>query len=355
MSVATVTWNEAMETVMMINEIQISDVVQQIYHKKLQRTQRLRMICECDSSIRTNLVAIVILSRGKCGLSRCITRYLISMNVTDLLVIITAVILNRISAIYFPGSFLSITPLCSVSTVVTYAARVSAVWLTVTFTFDRFVAICCQKLKIKYCTEKTAAVVIGTVCALGFLTNIPWYFIHEPIYMVDNVPWYCKLKDIRYTSLLWTAYDWFDCILTPCAPFLLILLFNALTVRHILAASRARRRLRTDNDGKNQTDPEMESRRKSIILLFTISGSFILLWMTYVIQFLNVRITNDYNIKSFSDPKFILQESGNMLQLLSSCTNTFIYAAIQKKFREELKNALQCPLNRISKLTIPRK
>ncbi|XP_078286300.1 sialic acid-binding Ig-like lectin 10 [Rhinoraja longicauda] len=62
-----------------------------------------------------NLVAIVILSRGNCGLSKCISRYLLSMAVTDLLVIITAVMLNRIPAIYFPGSFLAITPICSFS------------------------------------------------------------------------------------------------------------------------------------------------------------------------------------------------------------------------------------------------
>ncbi|XP_067870149.1 probable G-protein coupled receptor 139 [Heterodontus francisci] len=306
-------------------------------------------------AVPANLVAILILSRGKCGLSGCITRYLVSMAVADLLVIITAVILNRISGIYFPGSFLSITPVCSLSIALTYAARVNSVWLTVTFTFDRFVAICCKKLKIKYCTEKTAAMVIGTVCTLGCLINIPWYFIHEPIYIIANVPWYCQLKDIRYTSPLWSAYDWFDRILTPCAPFLLILLLNALTVGHIVAANRARRRLWTHNNGANQSDPEMESRRKSIILLFTISGSFILLWMMYVIQFLHVRITNNYDFKSFSDPKFILQETGNMLQLLSSCTNTFIYAAIQSKFREELKNAAKYPLNVIVKLIIQRK
>ncbi|XP_055502517.1 probable G-protein coupled receptor 139 [Leucoraja erinacea] len=295
-------------------------------------------------AVPANLAAIVVLSQNKCGLSKCITRYLLSMSVTDLLVIITAVIINRIGGIYFAGSFLSITPVCSLTIAVTYAARVSSVWLTVTFTFDRFVAISCQKLKAKYCTEKTATVVIGTVCVLGFLSNIPWYFIHEPIYIIDNVPWYCRLKEIRYTSPVWTALDWFDRISTPCLPFLLILLLNALTVRYILAASRARRRLRAQSNGQTQSDPEMESRRKSIILLFTISGSFILLWMTYVVQFLYVRITNDYNFKSFNDPKFILQEAGNMLQLLSSCTNTFIYAAIQRRFREELKKMFTFPL-----------
>ncbi|XP_067837590.1 probable G-protein coupled receptor 139 [Heptranchias perlo] len=301
-------------------------------------------------AVPVNLVAIVILSRGRCGLSRCITRYLVSMAVTDLLVILTAVILNRIPGIYFPGSFLSITPVCSLSITLIYASRDCSIWLTVAFTFDRFVAICCQKLKIKYCSEKTAAVVIGTVCALGCFINIPWYFIHEPIYIIKNVPWYCRLKEIRYTNPVWTAFDWSDRLLTPCLPFVLILLLNALTVRYILAASGARSRLRAHSNGENQSDPEMESRRKSIVLLFAISGSFILLWMTYVVQFLCERFTNNYQIQGFSDPKFILIESANMLQLLSCCTNTFIYAVTQSKFREQLKMMVQYPLNLIGKL-----
>uniref|UniRef100_UPI00398EFE16 probable G-protein coupled receptor 139 n=1 Tax=Pristiophorus japonicus TaxID=55135 RepID=UPI00398EFE16 len=276
-------------------------------------------------AVPVNIMAIVILSRGRCGLPNCITRYLLSM--TDLLVIFTAVILNRIPAIYFPGSFLSITPVCSLRIALIYAARDSSVWLTVAFTFDRFVAICCQKLKTKYCTDKTAAVVIGMVCALVCLKSVPWYFIHEPLYKIDNVPWYCKLKKIRYASPIWRTFDWFGRILTHCLSFILIFLLNAVTVRYILAASRARSRLRAHSNEEIQSDPEMESRRKSIVLLFAISGSFILLWMTYLVQLLLERFISDYKIKSFSDPKFVLQESGNMLQLLCCCTNTFIYCS----------------------------
>lgn len=271
------------------------------------------------------------------------------MAAADLLVIITAVILNRISGIYFPGSLLNITPVCSLSAAVTFAARVCSVWLTVSFTFDRFLAICCQKLKAKYCTERTATVVITTICVLSCVTNIHWYFIHEPLYVADNIPWFCKLKTIRNTSLVWIAIIWLDRVLTPCLPFFLILLFNVLTMRHILAASRARRRLRALSNGATQNDPEIENRRKSIVLLFAISGSFILLWMTYVARFLYLHITNDSNFTNSNDPRYILQEVANMLQLLSSCTNTFIYAAIQRKFREELRKMVTYPLNGIVK------
>ncbi|XP_048475360.1 G-protein coupled receptor 15-like [Rhincodon typus] len=272
------------------------------------------------------------------------------MAVTDLLVIITAVMFNRIPATFFPGSFLFITPVCSISTASIYASRDCSVWLTVTFTFDRFVAICCRKLKATYCTEKSATLVIGVVCALGCLINIPWYFIHEPIYKIENIPWYCRIKAIRYSSVTWRAFDWIDRILTPCLPFFLIILFNALTVRHIVVANRARTRIVVRKSGYNRDDPELENRKKSVILIFSISGSFILLWMTYFIQFLLEQVTNDYILNGFSDPKFIFRESSNMLQLLSCCTNTFIYAVTQSKFRVQLINMVQQPFILLRKL-----
>ncbi|XP_067880413.1 probable G-protein coupled receptor 139 [Heterodontus francisci] len=297
--------------------------------------------------VLANLVAIVILSRGKCGLSGCVGCYLTAMAVTDLLLVITAVILNRISSIYLPLGPLSSTPACSLSTVLIYMTRDSSVWLTVAFTLDRFIAICCLRLKGKHCTERTAAVVIGTVCTLCCLKNIPYYFTYEPLYIINNKPWFCNIKAIFYTSPAWRAFDWVDRVLTPCAPFFLILLLNALTVKHILAASRVRRRLRAPGAGEGGADPEMENRRKSIVLLFTISGTFILLWMTYVVNFLYVQFRKgSYFVGfNFSDPRFILQESANMLQLLSCCTNTCIYVTTQSRFRQELKDGLRYLLN----------
>ncbi|XP_067870141.1 probable G-protein coupled receptor 139 [Heterodontus francisci] len=303
-------------------------------------------------SITANLAVIVILSQGRCGLSRCITYYLMSMAVTDLLVMITVVILNRIAGIYFPVSFLFITPVCNLRNALNYAILDSSVWLTVAFTFDRCIAICFQKLKIKYCTEKTAAWVIGMVCTLSCLKNAFRYYIMEPLHIIDNIPWFCIIKSIFYMSPAWVAYDWICSILTPCLPFILILLLNALTVRHILVASRARRRLTANSNGETQSDPEMEKRRKSIVLLFCISGSFILLYLVYLISFLFIRIAkfSYFSGSNFNESNFILEQSGYMLLLLSSCINPFIYAGTQRKFREELKNGVKYPLSVIVKL-----
>ncbi|XP_067909639.1 probable G-protein coupled receptor 139 [Heterodontus francisci] len=297
-----------------------------------------------------NLVAIVILARGKCGLSTCTTRYLVAMATADLLVIITEVILLWISTYYFPGSFLNITPVCSVNIVLLGAALDCSVWFTVIFTFDRFVAICCQKMKTKYCTEKTAAVVLATACILLWSQNIPYYFMLEPAWIMDNAPWFCVIKASYYTENGWVVFDWFNTLSTPLLPFAVILLLNALTVRHILVASRVRKGLRRQSKEGNRSDPEMESRRKSVILLFTISGSFILLWLVHVIHFLYYNITVS-DPRDYNSPESIFRQVGWMLRILSCCTNTFIYGVTQSKFREQFKSAVKYPVTSIIQLT----
>ncbi|XP_078087664.1 putative G-protein coupled receptor 139 [Mustelus asterias] len=296
-----------------------------------------------------NLLAIVILSRGKCGLSICTTRYLVAMAAADLLVIVTDVILWRINYYYFPVCFLHITPVCSVSAVLSRSATNCSVWFTITFSFDRFVAICCQKLKRTYCTGKTAGVVLGTVGILLCLKSIPIYFTYQPRWIINNLPWGCDLMASCYTDPRWIGFDWLDKVLTPLLPFGLILLLNALTVRHILVASRVRKGLRAQSKGDDHSDPEMESRRKSVILLFSISGTFIFLWLVHVIEFLYYTITGT-GPGQYNEPEYIFRQVGYMLQVSSCCTNTFIYGVTQSKFREQFKIAVEYPVALIIQL-----
>ncbi|XP_067882280.1 probable G-protein coupled receptor 139 [Heterodontus francisci] len=297
--------------------------------------------------VAVNLLTIGILSRGKCGLSKCVTRYLVAMAAADLLVIILDLILRHIPIVYKEQfQFLYDIPMCNVHVVLLYAATDCSVWFTVTFTFDRFVAICCQKLKSKYCREKTAAVVLGTVTVLSCLKNIFWYFMLTGGYWLQNIPWFCAVTPDIAFSVAWGTIEFLHYILTPGVPFVVILLLNALTVRHILVSSRSRRRLRVHRSGDSRRDPEIESRRKSIILLLVISGNFILLWTVLLVYSIWQRMDC---LGYLSVILHLFQrELAFMLQLLSCCTNTAIYAVTQTQFREQLKNVLCYPFTRIS-------
>ncbi|XP_059815037.1 probable G-protein coupled receptor 139 [Hypanus sabinus] len=296
--------------------------------------------------VPVNLAAIVILSRGKCGLSTCTTRYLVAMAAGDLLTVVIEVLLRLVVNHYFPWNFLHVTPVCRVTEVLRIAAADCSVWFTVTFTFDRFVAICCQKLKTKYCTGKTAAVVLTTTGVLSFLRSVPRYFLWEPGRIINNVPWFCRLTANTFTDLGWVVYDWLGIVLNPFIPFVVIPLLNALTVRHIVVASRVRKGLRGQSKGENSRDPEMESRRRSVVLLFTLSGSFILLWMTWVLNFLYYEIKG-IRFVYFNDSEWIFHRVGVLLKNFSCCTNTFIYAVTQSKFREQVISAVKYPVTSV--------
>ncbi|XP_048454622.1 neuropeptides capa receptor-like, partial [Rhincodon typus] len=264
------------------------------------------------------------------------------MAVADLLVIILDLILRHIPIVYYEKFyFLYPIPVCNIHAVLLYTATDCSVWFTVSFTFDRFVAICCQKLKSKYCSEKTAAVLLGTVTVLSCSKNIFWYFMLTARYRLGDHPCYCYVTiAVRY-SIVWVTMEFIHYMLTPALPFLLILLLNVFTVRHILVTSRARRGLRAHTNKDFQCDTEMQNRKKSIILLFMISANFILLWSTIMVYSVWNRMRYlGYNSVSLGT---FVRELGFMLQLLSCCTNTAIYAVTQAKFRQQLKNVLKYP------------
>ncbi|XP_041066874.1 probable G-protein coupled receptor 139 [Carcharodon carcharias] len=292
---------------------------------------------------QVNLVTTAVLRFKNCGLTKCITCYLMAMALADLLVVILDLILRHIPILFREQFiFLYYVPVCNIHAVLIYAATDCSVWFTVTCTFDRFVAISCPMLKNKYCSEKTAAVVLGTVTLLSCVKNIFWYFMFATRYVLKNFPWFCDVTENVRDSPLWTTMEILQYILTPGLPFFLILLLNVLTVRHILMSSRARRRLRAHSSRKRPKDPAMESRRKSIILLFVISANFILLWSTFMVYSIWYRMW-DFEFVSFWIDMFVM-ELGFMLQLLSCCTNTAIYAVTQTQFRKQLKNVLAYPL-----------
>ncbi|XP_072894824.1 probable G-protein coupled receptor 139 [Hemitrygon akajei] len=295
--------------------------------------------------VPVNLVAIVVLSRGKCGLSKGITRYLVAMAVADLAVVIFEVVFFQIVDAYRAYWLLPPPPFCLVHYVFCYVSLDCSVWLTVAFTFDRFVAICWSKIQAMYCNSRIAGWVIGTICVVFCIKNVPYYFLHqESGISTSGTKWKtCKFKDRLLLDPKFEWFSWVDRLLNPLLPFFLILFLNILTVRRILASSRVRRGLRGQRNGEKQQDPEMKSRRQSIVLLFTLSASFLICWATTTLVFILLRCL--YTDLETSIRLFMAQRAGAVIQLFSCCTNTFIYGVTQTKFREQLKTMALYPVH----------
>ncbi|XP_078075225.1 putative G-protein coupled receptor 139 [Mustelus asterias] len=288
-------------------------------------------------------MAIVVLSRGRCGLSKGITCYMITMAIADLLVCIFNVTLVGIFRYHFPYSFLMYTSVCRVTAVLQVSIVQFSVWSTTLFTLDRFVAISCPKLKLKYCTRRTATVILAAVSVLSCVMNIPAYFLYEPYSVVANVQWGCRTVKGYYSSPAWIAYKWVADLSVPLLPFPLLLLLNSLTVRHILVASRSRRALKAHGPGEASSDPVLKSRRTTIVLLFTVSGSFMILWMPIVILDLLFDFTEIPTLEGASSLHLAMRIT-LLMMYSSTCTNTCIYILTQRRFREEILNMVKYPL-----------
>ncbi|XP_041029893.1 probable G-protein coupled receptor 139 [Carcharodon carcharias] len=297
-----------------------------------------------------NIMTIMILSRGKCGLSKCISVYMVAMATANLLVMTFNVIIYLIFNYHFPYSFLSYTAACKLLLYITFVNLDMSVWFTVFFTFDRYVAICRQEFKGKYCNKRIATTVIVMASILSFIKGVPMFFSYEAERVINNVHWGCRSTLAVYTLPAWSVYSWMQSTSVVLLPFTLLVLFNSLTVGRILLANRVRSRL-LGNSIESQRDPEVMNRRKSIILLFSVSGSFILLWLTAFGSFAATRLSNSvYYQGDYSNPRYIATETGYLFSNLSSCTNTCIYAVTQRKFREELTTVLKAPWAQILEL-----
>ncbi|XP_072405831.1 probable G-protein coupled receptor 139 [Chiloscyllium punctatum] len=296
-------------------------------------------------------MTVLILSQGKCGLSKGITHYMIAMATGDLMVLVFNVLVNQIFKYHFPGSLLNYTPACRLSVFLQGLSLQLSVWFTITFTFDRFVAICCNKLKARYCTERTANVVISIVSALSIMVNIPLPFRYEPIQVLNNVQWGCHTVTGYLTSPVWTAHRWLTNISNMFLPIPLLLILNSLTARHILVASRVRQALKSSRGGAGEMcrDPELKSRRASIVLLFTICGCFVVLTAPITVIHICVGVTNTVAFQG-SNSLYLAIMAAFLLMCTSSCTNTYIYALTQRRFREEVKYVLKYPYSLLYKI-----
>ncbi|XP_059832406.1 probable G-protein coupled receptor 139 [Hypanus sabinus] len=284
--------------------------------------------------IPANVVTLLTLQLRDCGISKNTTIYLVSMATSDLLVLIFYVGMSRILVPHFPQFFRYYPMACRFDLIMMFAVVDCSVWLTVSFTFDRFVAICFQGFKQRYCTTKTAAFIVSTVYLLTYARNFQYYFTVVPYFVYGGQEIGCKKNPAIYSDPGWKAFYWLQTILTPFAPYVTIVCFNVLTIRHILVASRVRQSFHSDGASR---DSEMQNRQRAMVFLFGASASFILLWMSTVGLFLFSRITNRYSFRNYNDPFAVINEMSRMLRILNCSSSTCMYALSQYKFREELK------------------
>ncbi|XP_005988539.1 probable G-protein coupled receptor 139 [Latimeria chalumnae] len=291
--------------------------------------------------IPSNIVTFLIIWRRNCMLSKSSTYYLMAISLADTLVLILIVIIELVLKSHIPEPFWSWDPWCSIRDVFSYGAYNASVWLIVTFTIERFIAINSIRLKVKVCTSRSAMIVISSVFAISHIFSIPYYWSNQSVTVtVDG-----SLKEVHrciysrdMTSLFVLGLVWIQTALSYIIPYIIIFTLNGLTLRQIVLSNKVYSH--TSNITHNsigQCKRFRSQKRKSIVLLITISMSFASLSATRLVTQIILR-KRYYNIdrNDYSKAINVAADIGTMLDLTNSAINMYLYACTQTKFRQEL-------------------
>lgn len=281
-----------------------------------------------------NTITFLIILKRNCMLSKSSTFYLMAISVADNLVLIFIVVLELSVEYHQREPFWSDEPWCNLRDVFNYGAHNASTWLVVVFTVERFIAIHTWKMKTKICTPRCAAWTIMAVFLFSHLVAIPYYWSNASVHRNNQTR--CIYTPEAPSYFIRTLV-WLQTLQAYILPFLIILTLNGLTLRLISLSNRVH--ITADLTSRvNKVMPLLRSRkRKSVVLLVTVSMSFVLLSVTRAITQIILRTTpmytldrNDYNLGIN-----IAADTGTMLCLSSAAANMYLYVCTQSKFRQE--------------------
>ncbi|XP_028307872.1 probable G-protein coupled receptor 139 [Gouania willdenowi] len=284
--------------------------------------------------IPSNAINFLIIWRRNCMLSRSGTFYLMAMSVADNLVLFFIVVLELTFKYHQQEPFWSFEPWCSLRDIFNYGAFNASTWLVVFFTVERFIAIHTWKIKVKICTPRCATWTIVAIFVLSHVLAIPYYWSNTSV-QVDNQTM-CIYRPEAPAPYI-HALIWFQSLQAYLFPFLIILTLNGLTLR--LISLRNRIHISADSTLRlHKVKPILRSRmRKSVVLLVTVSMTFVLLSIPRAVTQIILRTTDMYTLdrNDYSQRINIAADTGTMLSLSNSAANMYLYVCTQAKFRQE--------------------
>ncbi|XP_072538719.1 probable G-protein coupled receptor 139 [Salminus brasiliensis] len=288
--------------------------------------------------IPSNVVCFLIFWRRKCMLSRSSALYLMAIAAADTAVLMFIAVLELSVKYYTVEPFWSREPWCSMRDVFNYGAFNASTWLVVAFTAERFLAITTWSLKNRVCNPRCALRVIGIIFLVGHLLAVPYYWAYVSIYKQDVQRWLCIYRPNSPIEYALTMVS-IQTTLSHILPFIFIGLLNGLTLRQISLSNRVHAATETCKSASGfKVAPLLRSRkRKSVVLLVTVSMTFVLLSITRSITQLILHTTDLHmNRDDYTLDINIAADIGTMLSLTNAAVNMYLYACTQTKFRQEV-------------------
>uniref|UniRef100_A0A096M2D4 G-protein coupled receptors family 1 profile domain-containing protein n=1 Tax=Poecilia formosa TaxID=48698 RepID=A0A096M2D4_POEFO len=278
-----------------------------------------------------NTITFLVIWKRSCMLSRSSSDYLMAISVVDNLVLIFIVVLELSRKYYQRELFWSFEPWRSLRDVF-YGAYNAPTWLVVLFTAECFFLQFPHtwKIKTKICTQTCAVWTVVTAFVVSHLSAVPYFWSNASIQ--ENNHRSCVYKQEAPTQFIHTLV-WLQTLQAYILPFVVILSLNGLTLRLISS------RVHSSADvTSGKVRPLLRSRwRKSVLLLVTVSMSFVMLSITRATTQIILGTTDMYtwDRDDYELVVNIAADIGTMLCLSNAAVNMYLYVCTQPKFRRE--------------------
>lgn len=275
-----------------------------------------------------NIITIVIMTRRRMRSST--NNYLAALATFDMMYLIFTFILSLSHYPRIPDSdnyvywqmkpfILMMTDTCSNT----------SVWLTVTFTVERYIAVCHPMKGKVFCTEsraKKAIIVVFFFCfAFTFPTPFEWIVEKKVNELTNHTTLYLNHSEMGKNYMYRTIYYWLTVVFFIFIPFILLAIFNSFLIRSV-HLSKVQRSSMTRGENDNSQENKITIMLIAVVILFFVCQLPTACHLLYSTLHENFTTNELYLLRG-------LGNIFNFLMSLNSAGNFVLYCLLSQKYR----------------------
>lgn len=202
-----------------------------------------------------------------------------------------------------------------------FAANHASIWSTIPLTVDRYVALCHPLLHRQISYPARARKIIAVVLALSLASGLPFFW------------WSDMWRNSHPPTALDAVLIWTHVTIIYFLPCSIFLVLNSLIIRTL----RARQRQQPCQEERSLKSAPPQRLGKTTAMLLAITSVFSVLWAprtVVVIYHLHVSsVHRDWRVH-------LAYDLSNMLAMLNTAVNFFLYCFVSKPFRSAVRDAV---------------
>ncbi|XP_076232948.1 FMRFamide Receptor [Calliopsis andreniformis] len=271
-----------------------------------------------------NTISMIILSRPQ--MKSSINYLLIGLARCDTVLIIISILIYGLPAIYtytgllFNYKFIVHPKIVPFLYPLSCMAQIATVYLTLTVTLERYIAVCHPLKARSFCTYGRAQLAVLVIVIFTFIYNLPKFWeidSYTEVHWKYNVTVNCLTPaDLRNNNLYVTVYvHWMYFFVCYLFPFLALVIFNAAIYQRVRKANRDLQQL----SRHQRREIGLATMLLCVVIVFLVCNILPLASNIYE-TFLN-------------EPPLWLVQTGNLLVTINSSINFIIYVIFGRKFK----------------------